>query len=208
MEKIYAKGGVAGSIALCPADKNVAVTVLSYILLAMAVFSSCRMFPQSSGSQVHLHMGADAFVSGCGHGVFYSAFAGFSKDRHIVSVGPCIQGRSMLMRGGRLCYSYILTGYKSHGRLSDFMEEHNESIQLHFFSYAQYVDKLPFGYNAATREGELSGNERSCRSLRFSTAEIGAGVSLNVRVSKRIYWKNSVALSAYYNINCPNSTLR
>lgn len=174
------------------------------ITLMLLMVHCNRLFSQTEDhTKLHMNMGIDAYISGSDHGLFYSGYLGLSRGRHILNAGPCIQGSSMLVRGGRLSYGYILTGYKDHSSLTSRLETVDDRLQLGVFSYLQYVDKLPLSRASATREEKLNSNERGWSDLRFSTAEAGLGISLNVKVAEHIYWRNSFTVSGFYHADCP-----
>jgi hypothetical protein len=184
---------------------NFSSLILSIAIFAFILGHGHELLSQTLESKAQLNVGIDASVSGTGLGAFYSGYVGVSKGRNIFNIGPCVQNRSMLVKGGRFCYAYLLTGYKQRNSLSDLLEAPDQSIQLRFFTYLQYVDKLPLSNMAVAREEKLNSNERDWTNLRFSTAEAGAGISLNIRVTKRIYWRNSLAIAGYYYTNYPGN---
>lgn len=183
-------------------------TLTSTAMIALLLMVNCnRLFSQNNASnKLHANAGIDAYISGSNHGMFYSGYMGLTQGRHILSAGPCIQNHSMLVRGGRLSYGYILSGYQDNSSLTSRLENEDNKIQLRVFSYVQYVDKLPLSLSAIAREEKLSSRqtaENNLSSMRFSTAEAGLGVSLNIKVAKNIYWRNSLTVSGFYHTNCP-----
>lgn len=183
------------------------LTSAAMITLMLMMVNCNRLFSQTNKhDKLHMNMGVDAYISGSDHGMFYSGYLGLSGGRHLLNAGPCIQGHSMLIHGGRLSYGYILTGYKDNSSLTSRLESQDDKIQLRVFSYVQYVDKLPLSQAAVTREEKLSSRqnaENNLSSVRFSTAEAGLGISLNIKVARNVYWRNSLTISGFYHTNCP-----
>jgi hypothetical protein len=160
--------------------------------------------------------GFENFSSGNWHGAFYSPYVNLTKGRKSFSGGPVFQKRSMEFSGGKLSFSYNLSGSKK--QMIDYDEEEvpltedyvktndRQLLQLNFFSFAQYVNETTLSYAAQkteekTEHNPVSESRRDWSKVRLSTAEAGVGFELYIKISKRISWKSYVAGSVYYHVN-------
>jgi hypothetical protein len=149
--------------------------------------------------------GIENYVSGNGHGSFYSAYLSVGDGKNFFSAGPVMQKRSMLMQGVKIGYSRVLTG-------GDFNTVDNDgegmdgNLQLNFFISAQYVNQLPLSYSAVITE-ELIHNrsdfdmKQDWSKVKLSTAELSAGFELHFKITQNITWKTYIGPSVYYHVN-------
>jgi hypothetical protein len=171
------------------------------ILLCFTMyFMAGRIFSQKTPSKGYIGAGIGAHLSSSGHGAYYSAFISYSKGKSNITLGPCLQKRTLMLRGARLSFSYILAAQDDEGVIVENKEyKSSDVLQLGMFGYAQYVDNLPLSYHRARIESEtdtvgvINWNESP-----ISTVEGGAGVELFVRVSRLIRLRGFFGVGAYY----------
>ena len=201
-------------------------TISLFIITALlTVLFSSKLFSQEQKAK--FNTGLETYMSGNGNGAFFSAYVGMDKGRSSLSIGPSIQKRSLKVNTGKLSYSYILAGYKKPQKKLSMYEraktnlsvidsskldeedfaDYDPKMQLRFYSYFQYT------YNASVRHNiEIMGEQpeniadspaKTWDHMRISTAEIGIGAELQIRLAKKIWWKNTVSVSTYKHLNSP-----
>ena len=163
------------------------------IILMLSIINTTAQ--EKKNSPANFGVGYSSFLSGNGHGTFYSFFINIEKNKSNFSLGPCIQKISQQTRTVKFIYSYKVAD-------NDFR------LRLRFFSYLQYSDRLPISYSAIILEqGQEQTEERwgNCKNpqidwckVKLSTLETGAGMELGVKVFKGIEFRNFVGLSVFY----------
>ena len=168
-----------------------------YVIILFAVSVSKLSSQDSTAKKIHYGFGLEYYVSGSAHGGFYSGYLSMSKGKCALTIGPCIQKRSMQMNGLKICFLYKLVGLDDEDKALN-----TGLIGLKFFSYMQYVDMLPLSYNAAKVETVSQANpQMDWNKVKLSTAEAGFGMELHIRITKAITLKNFLGLSAFYHFN-------
>ncbi|MGZ3901453.1 MAG: hypothetical protein ACXVC7_03740 [Bacteroidia bacterium] len=151
--------------------------------------------------------GLETYSSGNLHGGCFTPYLNLTHGRKSFSGGPVIQNQTMELSGGKLMFSYNLSGSKrtiSDNRLSeDYAGNPDDALlQLNAFCFAQYLSNTKLSRSASTTEKLVAGeNSRDWSNVRLSTAEAGAGFELYVKFSKRVSWKTYIGGSVYYHTN-------
>lgn len=197
------------------------------LMTFFVIFSNSKIYAQALKTK--FNAGIESYLSGNGHGTFFGGYVGIDKGRSSISIGPSLQKRSLKVNSGKLSYSYILAGYKkTQQKLNMFdqvkenlaeldslklesmaEEEHNSRLQLRFYSYLQYTHNALLSDNTELRdEKPYTGthnneNLNNWNQIRISTAELGIGAELQIKLTNKLYWKNTIAVSGYYHLNCP-----
>ncbi|MCE3225518.1 MAG: hypothetical protein K0S32_69 [Bacteroidetes bacterium] len=206
--------------------QTITIRTVAVILLMMLALGQAYSQTYKRKTPVYFGGGLETFSSGNWHGAFYSPYLNVTKGRKSFSGGPIFQKRSMELSGGKLSYSYNLSGTKKHK--IDYDEEEEELgniagdyaktpdrqlLQLNCFGFTQYVHETSLSYAAQKTEEqvehsmvEMKENQsaRDWNKVRLSTIEIGVGFELYVKLTKRISWKSYVAGAAYYHVNYIN----
>jgi hypothetical protein len=148
---------------------------------------------------LYIGAGAGMHISGSGYGQFYSLYLSLSKSKHNITIGPCLQKRSNLVRAGRLTYSYILAAQDDEGTFVEGKDyKSSDILQLGIFSYAQYADQLPLSFRLVKLEDQADTTSFDWNTVKMSTIEGGTGVELFVRLGKKLRWRTFFGVSAYY----------
>lgn len=148
--------------------------------------------------------GIAAYLSGGGHGTFYSIYASLSKGRHFYSLGPVMQQRTNLVQGGRFTYEYLLGSRDDDFSFAEKKDETSISfLQVSLFSYFQYVDYLPLSFRKTQIETQSDQQipVRDWNKIKFSTMEIGIGAQALLRLTKRLRFKVFCGAAVYYHFN-------
>ncbi len=157
----------------------------------------------------------ESYVSGNGHGTFYSPSLSIGDGKNFFYGGPVIQKRSMLVQGVKIGYSRVLTGAGFHGTDDqDDLDDSDRLLQLNFFCYAQYVNQLPLSYMSIKEEELMSKkcninanldnntvNSVNWSNVKLTTAETCVGFELHIKINQNISWKNYIGASVYYHLN-------
>src|SRR5688500_16404301 len=109
------------------------------IVLCLLVLNLCYMSAQTRERSGTAGISMRYLSSGNGHGTFYSPGLLLDFGRSQIEISALMHKRSGLTKGGRLTWSYSLTGSRYQFRDS----YHFERFGLRFISYAQYNDPLP-----------------------------------------------------------------
>jgi hypothetical protein len=176
-----------------------AITIILILLLNQYRISGQSLYSQVTCPQTGIIRGInlDTYSSGNGHGAFFCPSVTFNKGRNSVSVGPTIQKRSMDLNGFKLSYSRNLSAESD-----DLGNIYLDRIQLNFFSYLQYTDKLPLSYSVIKNENLIAREPQpNWENVKLATTEFAAGIELRVNFSSNISWKTYVGVSAYYHLN-------
>jgi hypothetical protein len=154
---------------------------------------------------VYIGAGAGVHVSGSGYGQFYSLYASFSKGKHNITLGPCLQKRSGSVKAGRLTYSFILAAQDDEGTFVETKDyKSSDILQLGIFSYAQFADQLPLSFRRVKIEDQADTSSFDWNSVKMSTIEGGTGVELFIRLGKRLRWRSFFGVSVYYHTSYPD----
>jgi len=150
---------------------------------------------------VKIGCGVEQYVSGNWHGTFYSAYLSVSKGKNVITMGPVIQKRSLMMQGGKIGYQRVITGGDRFAVDCD-GERVDPNLQLNAFGYVQYIKDLPLAYSSIIIEERTNRkSDYNWNKLRLSTAEICMGVELHIKINQNISWKNYFGASVYYHLN-------
>lgn len=165
------------------------------------------------GKLIKLGGGLDVSSTGNAHGTFYIPSVSLNKNRSTFFVGALLQKRTLNFSGARVNYSWDLTGEKLFEREGGETDENpsNEKplrqlIHLNIFAFGQYIHNTNLSYSSISIEqrASLLRNEISWADTKLTTAEIGVGFELEVRITERIRWKTYVSSAFYYHINYIN----
>jgi len=171
---------------------------LHFFLALFFLLNTDKIFGQEINKKTfHYGFGLEYYVTGSGHGGFYSGYLSMSKGKSAFSLGPVVQKRSLKFGGARLGFTYKIAG------LDDEDKSLNTGrVGLKFFSYLQYVDLLPLSYSAENSETTVHVNSQmDWNGIKLSTLEGGAGIEIHIRIAKAITWKNYVGLAGFYHFN-------
>jgi hypothetical protein len=150
-----------------------------------------------------LGIGMESYVTGGQHGTFYSAYLSATKNKSGITLGPCLQKRSMAVKGAKLSYTYLI------GEKETFVTPDSTIIntvsavkfKLRIFSFLQYVHKLPLSYLAARVETITNRDEeQNWNEVKLSTLSGGAGIELDIQF-RRFTLRNYFGGSMYYHVN-------
>lgn len=146
--------------------------------------------------------GIELTASGNGHGGFYLPYAGFQVGLNALRVGPLVQMCTREMKGGRIAYSFNLTGNKHHRTLNSFSYTRAELLQFNFFSYFQYSHGQKLCQSVIAMEQKIA-RDKSGKwdNVRYNTSEGGAGFEVAFNFSNQITWRNTVAAAFFYHHN-------
>lgn len=175
------------------------IVLILFVILAGTV-SSVNAQVRMTGDRPQLFYGVGAFVSGSGHGTIFTESIGVQQFRNAYSVSACLQRRTMQVKGVRFTYAYELANNGS----TLFSDSRKGSQQLNAFAFAQYLGKAPLSSGVANSENMVNPNQDlDWNDARLSTVELAAGVEFNVKIARRLQWKNSIGVSTYYRANYP-----
>ena len=145
--------------------------------------------------------GVEQYISGNTLGVLYSPYISVSKGNNVISVGPVIQKRTMLVTGIKAGFSRVITGnntskYDCDGDYVD------QRLQVNFFGYIQYVQQMSLSYRGVQFEETMNKQlDYDWNKLKLNTAEMCMGIELHIRLTKNISWKNYFGISVYDHLN-------
>ncbi|MCW3075941.1 MAG: hypothetical protein JWO32_550 [Bacteroidetes bacterium] len=179
------------------------------LLGVLILMSVCSMQAQKYKPKEKYFIGGglESFSSGNCHGTFFSPYLNITKGRKSFSGGPVIQNRSMEINGGKVSYSYNLSGGKKREMDEDELDEvydpnYKSILQLNMFGFMQYMENSLLSKSASQTEQKTAIETHiNWDKARLSTAEAGVGFELYVKLSKRVSWKSYVAGSVYYHVN-------
>jgi hypothetical protein len=157
-------------------------------------------------------------VSGNGHGALYIPQLCFSDKRNTLMLGACMQKKAMQFNGGRLAYSFILSGrtkqeidmdeddtadvvqYFTGNAVADQSGPTQEArINFKAFVYAEFLKNNLLSHCTQKMEEHVNRVEgQNWKTATLSTIESGVGVQVGVRLAKDLYWNSFVAASFYY----------
>ncbi len=146
---------------------------------------------------IYCGIGVEFYGSGDALGGFYSGYLSISRGKGAFTIGPCIQKRSMQMRGGKIGFLYKIVGLDPEDK------GHNTgAIGLKLFSYLQFTDQLPLSYAAST--SEMIGHNNSdydWNSIKLSTGEFAVGIEFHIRIAAAVTWKSFLGVNTSYHFN-------
>lgn len=176
-----------------------------YILLfTLSVLTVLSQEKKKAPRPLYIGAGAGVHVSGSGYGQFYTLYASLSKGKHNITLGPCMQKRSGLVKAGRLTYSYILAAQDDEGTFVETKDyKSSDLLQFGLFSYVQYSNGLPLSFHRVKIEDQADTTGFNWNDVRVSTVEGGLGAELFIRLGRRLRWRSFFGFSAYYHTNYP-----
>ncbi len=183
--------------------KSLSLKLRLLFFLAFLLLNHTFLICQQTGSgDYRLGINAESFLSGDGHGTFFSGNLVLANDKNVWGIGPCLQKRSMKMRCVDFYYEHELADNNGEENNSAFKDCRNGTIQLDCFSELQYANKLPLSFNMARLEQTANQVEgKNWNQITLSTIELSAGVGLNVKLAKHLQWKNFIGICVYYHTN-------
>jgi hypothetical protein len=183
--------------------------IRNFFLIFLFSFSSFITVGQDSAKKEtpkkpYLGFGVDASVSNNGHGSLFGAHFSLAKGRSNFKLGPCFHRRSSELTGGRLSFSYVLSGMDGEEQLGmGFPESNNGSWRISLYSYVQYLNNTKLSYQRAKEETVLYADSvvKDWNEARLSTVEGALGVEMDVKLFNYIQWRTSVGLGVYSYLN-------
>jgi hypothetical protein len=171
--------------------------ILAPVLFLQFVFSTAYFSQNHSHPTSGLGTSIDLSAPGNGHGAFYTCAAEIYHGDNIISVGPTIQKRSMMMNGFKATYSRYLDCV-----ISDCDDEADMKF-VHFTVYTsfQYNNNLPLSFCLVREENMRKDYEVSFNSVKLSTVEMSGGFTIQVDLSHEITWRSYVGAGYYYHLN-------
>lgn len=144
----------------------------------------------------------DTYVTGGGHGTFYTGNVVLFNEKNTFTFGPCIQKRTAKPGGFKIGYTRKLADNNKEEGQSSYKESEVGSLQLNLFTSLQYVERLPLSYAKARIEEltSLTDNVKFSQS-KLSTINASFGVEVNVKLSNTLQLKNFIGASVYYHTN-------
>lgn len=144
-------------------------------------------------------------ISGNAHGTILDASVGLYNGRNVFSLGACMQKRTMQFSGARFNYMRILTGKENFSEKAPSYGYDDSKLQLFCYANMEYQHQAALCYNAVKQEETLTQNQSeypsNANAIRLSTAEVSAGLGLNIKLSKQLVWSNYIGLGVYSHLN-------
>lgn len=180
-----------------------------FIMLLSGAISAQRFKPKT---KTYLGGGIENYSSGNWHGGVVLPYLNLTKGRTSFNAGPIIEHRAKEINGGKISFSYNLSGNgKAKSNIDDDEEDAPQDyvqgpsrplLQLNFFCFGQYFHNALISKSACEVESRAANeNLTNWNNVRLSTAEGGVGFELYVRFTQRVSWKNFIAGSVYYHTN-------
>ncbi len=173
--------------------KPICVSLFVALVLMISIKSATAQV--RTYSPLTYGVGYSSFLSGNGHGTFYSFTLNVNKNKNSFSIGPCIQKTSQQISTVKVTYSYQLA-------------EDQRRLNLRVFSYLLYADNLPLSFSTVCLEERQSRSQEKWEQLnnistdwskvKLSTIETGMGVEVGVRIMNGIVLRNFIGLSVFY----------
>jgi hypothetical protein len=215
-------------------SENQSKTYTSYfknaLLILLFVFSNKINSQGVNKSPFEYGLAIGTHVSGNAHGVLYSGLFNVANKRHMLGAGPSILKRNMKLVGAEISYSYMLCGPKCGNGTNgseyleseiadtinfDLMEEgsrvrsngvYDDKLQLHFYSFLQYINNAPLSFNAEKLESHVNRIEgQNWNSVRLSTVDFGFGLQLKMKLAGKVVLKNYVGATFIYHTKYLNN---
>ncbi len=181
-----------------------AVVALILMTLSQGVFAQ----KYTRKTKTYIGAGVDNVSTGNSHGTYLVPYLIFKKGRNSFNLGALFQRRTMEMGGGKLSFSYNLSGGKVSARVDDddFEESYvnaprRQILQLNVVAFGQYLSNALISRTAAAVEQKIAKDGTNWNQVRLTTAEVGVGFELYVRITKRVSWKNYIGGAVYYHVN-------
>ncbi len=164
---------------------------------------------RKSFKNAHIGFGTETYINGDAHGTFYAANVNLTHGRSTISIGPCLQKRSQEVNGGKMSFSYLISG------INELYEDESESaavlndiVELHALCNLQYTHQSRLSYCAA--QAETIANPESTINYgeaRFNTitATIGPEVDFSI---KKVKIKTYAGASFFHHFKYDESMYR
>ena len=135
----------------------------------------------------YIGFGAEAYMNGDAHGTFYSAGITLERGNSILCIAPCMQKRSLEVNGGKISFSYLLSGINEcyDNDRSESKNGLHDVVELRVLCNLQYTHKAQLSYCASrvetitTPENAINFNE-----VRFSTISATLGPEMDLYLKK------------------------
>lgn len=153
---------------------------------------------------VRFGIGAETYVAGNAHGAFYSANLNLSRGKSLISLGPCLQKRSLQLNGVKLSYSYLLSGINDcydADEVNEMKDDPSDIIEFRILGYVQYTHQASLSYNASrvetitNPESKINFNE-----VKFSTLEGALAAELDINL-KALKIRTYLGFTTFYHFN-------
>lgn len=153
---------------------------------------------------VRFGVGAETYVAGNAHGTFYSANLNLSRGKSLVSLGPCLQKRSLQLNGVKFSYSYLLSGINDRydaDELNEMKDDPSDILELRLLCYVQYSHQARLSYKAervetiTNPESKVNFNE-----VKFSTLEGAVSAELDINL-KAVKIRTYMGFTTFYHFN-------
>jgi hypothetical protein len=160
---------------------------------------------------VKLGLGLEAYASGNAHGAYYSPNVNLSKGKSMISLGPCLQKRSLEINGLKIGYSYLLSGINDRydqDEINEMKNDPSDILELRVLCYVQYLHNAKLSYNASrvetitNQESKMNFNQ-----VRLSTIESAICIELDIN-SKWLKIRTYLGASTFYHTDYINGMYR
>jgi hypothetical protein len=141
--------------------KLVAAAIL-FILMCGAGYSQTY----KRKAPLYIGGGVENFSTGNWHGAFYSPYVNMTRGRGAFNFGPLIQKRTMELNGGKMVFSYNLSGPRKFSAEVDedaeeipaedyVKEEGRQILQLNIFTFGQFIHESTAEDGTKSRQTNL-----------------------------------------------------
>lgn len=135
---------------------------------------------------IRFGLGAETFVAGNAKGAFYSANLNLSRGKSLLSLGPCIQKRTLQINAVKLSYSYLLSGINDRydaDELNEMKDDPSDILELRLLCYVQYTHQGSLSYKASRVETITNPESRiNFNEVKFSTLEGAVSAELDINL--------------------------
>jgi hypothetical protein len=153
---------------------------------------------------IRFGIGAETYIAGNAHGTFYSANLNLSRGKSLVSLGPCLQKRSLQLNGVKLSYSYLLSGINDRydaDELNEMKDDPRDILELRLLCYVQYTHQAPLSYNASRVETITNPESKvNFNAVKFSTLEGALSAELDINL-KAVKIRTYMGFTTFYHFN-------
>lgn len=151
---------------------------------------------------IRKEFGVETLRSANGHGLQLSPFFGLTENAHHWMLQALVDPAHGELRGGRAYYSFNLSGYRHAYNANNNSPCAPEPLQLNWFCYFQCLHRALLS-PAVLRHEAMIQHDRNpeWNSLRYSTAEGGAGAEIRVNFNYGFCWRTNIAVALYENFH-------
>lgn len=177
------------------------------LIILIFVYGFKQVLSQDSTKYSLIGAGLEYYYSVNGHGAFISPHISYTKGKHQLKLGPAIHKRTMMLKGAKLSYAFLLAGMDGEEKFStDFRENRNGTWRVNLVSYLQFVDYTALSYARAREETLVSTDSTTdWNKVYLSTFEAGLGAEIDVKLFNYLQLRTYIGISVYSHLNHPSS---